>query len=93
MTVDVIFRCSGCDATARGTAPLRREFRSLSGRTYGFGYPVAANNVEDVVPEGWVAYDPWTYCTYCPDCYAYVVGEDAEREAATEEKHATPSDP
>ena len=79
--VRVIFECGGCDAKAEGTDRLRLEFRGVTGRNYGFGRPVAANTVDDVVPEGWVAYDPWTYCTYCPKCYAEVVGEEEAQDA------------
>ena len=24
---------------------------------------------EDHAPEGWVVFDPYTLCTYCPDCW------------------------
>lgn len=80
MPVKVIFECSGCWKTADGTDGLRKEFRSVSGRSYGFGSAVPANTVEDITPDGWVAYDPWTYCTYCPTCYAEVCGDDAAKE-------------
>lgn len=70
MSVHVEFRCGGCDAVSAGTEPLRVEFRSFSGRSYGVGKAVASNTVEDVCPEGWIAYDPYTYCTYCPTCAA-----------------------
>jgi len=66
--VKVLFECGGCDAKAEGTDYLRREFRSISGRSYGIGGAVEVNSVDDVVPEGWVAFDPYTYCCYCPVC-------------------------
>lgn len=80
MPVKVLFECGGCDAKAEGTDRLRREFVSITGRGYGFGSARPANTIEDVTPAGWVAYDPWTYCTYCPACYAEVCG-DAAKEA------------
>ncbi len=70
MTIRVVFECGGCDATAEGTTWLKKEFVSFSGRSHGFGRAVPANTVEDVTPEGWVAFDPYTYCTYCPTCWA-----------------------
>jgi hypothetical protein len=71
--VEVIFRCDGCHKEEIGTAPLRREFRSLSGRSWGIGGSVKVNPVENVTPEGWVAYDPYTYCTYCPECWKSII--------------------
>jgi len=76
MGVEVTFECGGCFKTAEGTDRLRKEFMSFSGRGYGFGTVGPANTVEDVTPEGWVAYDPWTYCTYCPDCWAKINSDD-----------------
>ena len=69
MSVLVRFECSGCDAKADGTKPLRKEFVSVSGRSYGIGSAQWAVRVEDVVPEGWMPFDPYTYCTYCPKCW------------------------
>jgi hypothetical protein len=68
MGVTVLFRCGGCEASAAGTTSLRKEFVSVSGRSWGFGRAVMTNTVEDVTPEGWTAFDPYTYCTYCPKC-------------------------
>lgn len=73
MGVKVVFECGGCFATVEGTDRLRREFVSFSGRSYGFGRNVPANTVEDVTPEGWIAYDPYTHCTYCPTCWQSIV--------------------
>lgn len=75
MSVYVTFECGGCDAKVKGTLPLAREFRSFSGRGHGFGSRggVETVGVLDVVPEGWVAFDPYTYCTYCPTCWAEIM--------------------
>lgn len=69
MSVRVIFECGGCDAKSEGTKALRKRFMSVSGRDYGIGGPVWDVSVEDVVPEGWIAFDPITYCCYCPTCW------------------------
>lgn len=79
MGVTVVFSCGGCDATANGTKPIRKEFRSFSGRGYGFGRAVITPLVEDVAPEGWVAFDPYTYCTYCPKCWNEIVNPEDEQ--------------
>ena len=73
MSVQVIFHCNGCFAKAEGTDRLRVTFRSFSGR---FGRVVATNTVADITPEGWIAYDPYTFCTYCPKCWAQVIGDE-----------------
>jgi len=73
MSVNVVFRCGGCDAVAEGTKALRKRFQSLSGRDWGFGGPVWDAHVEDVVPEGWVAFDPYTYACYCPTCWTGIM--------------------
>jgi len=78
MSVRVIFNCSGCGKTEPGTGPIRKVFRSFSGRDYGFGRAVYENTIEDVVPDGWMAYDPWTQCTYCPECWKSVLTPEEE---------------
>lgn len=82
MSVTVKFSCNGCNAVAEGTKPLRREFVSFSGRSYGWGTHRMTVGVEDVLPEGWVAFDPCTQCCYCPTCWAGIVGEDNGAEGA-----------
>jgi len=72
MSVTVHFACSGCNATAEGTKPLRWEFVSFSGRSYGFGSQRQTVNVSDVIPKGWIAADPYTYVTYCPKCWTEI---------------------
>ncbi len=72
MSVRVVFECGGCFAKAEGTAPLRREFVSVSGRSYGIGSVVPVNTVEDVTPTGWIAFDPYTSCCYCPTCWSEI---------------------
>ena len=86
MTVTVKFSCGGCDAVAEGTDWLRREFRSISGRSYGLGHVVPANTVEDVTPDGWIAFDSYTYATYCPKCWSEIEQgvEDAPAPARSE---------
>ena len=65
--IKVIFECGGCDATAEGR--LWRKFRSFSGRSYGFG-TYHTTTPQEAAPEGWIAFDPYTQVTYCPDCWA-----------------------
>jgi hypothetical protein len=78
VSVRVVFDCSGCSAKAEGTAPLRYEFRSFTGRSSGFGNNAPSNSVVDVTPPGWIAADPYTCATYCPDCWATIVAPKVE---------------
>lgn len=72
MTVEVTFRCGGCDASTEATGPLRRRYEPI--RPGSNLCRTVTDAVEDIVPEGWVAYDPYTHCTYCPSCWA-TIGE------------------
>ncbi len=69
MPVTITLECGGCFAKTEGTAALRREFVSLSGQDHGWGQ-FRTGTVEDITPDGWVAFDPYTQCTYCPACWA-----------------------
>lgn len=62
------FACSGCDATAEGTKPLRQ------GIVTEHGLAVEPVRAIDTVPEGWVLFDPYTGCTYCPTCWQEIEG-------------------
>lgn len=80
MSVKVIFECDVCRGAADGTDHLRVKLQSFSGR--GFGRVIQANTVRDITPAGWVAYDPYTYATYCPQCWSEIEsidGPEAQR--------------
>ena len=68
MSVTVRFECGGCFAKTEGTKWIGSEFISLTGRGYGFGH-WKRDTVESVAPDGWVAFDPYTQCCYCPKCW------------------------
>ena len=69
MSVKVIFKCSGCDAIADGTDTIKKQFVSFSGKGHGFGRYILYPPIEEIVPEGWVAFDPYTLTTYCKKCW------------------------
>lgn len=79
MGVQLKLSCGGCDATAAGTGALRKRFRSLNGKGYGFG-SWQLDNPEDLTPEGWVMFDPYTMCTYCPKCWQSIITPEDETE-------------
>lgn len=72
MSTYCIYQCGGCDAEAKSRA-LSRRFESVSGRSYGFGRWIY-DTPESVAPAGWVVFDPYTGCTYCPSCWREIEG-------------------
>ena len=79
MSVTLTFSCSGCGATAEGTRPMRKE--------YGWGTARWQESPDALAPKGWVAADPYTYCCYCPKCWAEIVaGHPAVNAAGPEER-------
>lgn len=74
--VTVLFRCDGCEAQAPGTDRITQEFRSFSGRSWGFGKYHTAS-VLSVCPEGWIAFD-LIGATYCPKCAAEIFPEGGD---------------
>ena len=68
--ISLTFRCGGCEAQAEGTTFLQRKRTvTVQGADGSWGY-YTDPKAEDVMPEGWIAFDPWTQCTYCPKCWA-----------------------
>ena len=33
----------------------------------------ATRSIEQAAPDGWIAFDPWTGCCYCPDCWCDIL--------------------
>ena len=73
MTVMLDLSCGGCDATAR-VGPLRMRFHGTRG-DWGFGAAIV-DDPRGLTPEGWRMFDPWTYCTFCPTCWASLTAVD-----------------
>ncbi len=71
MSVTIHLSCCGCDATAEGTAPIRRQWVSISGGNLHKVQQVPPT-ITDLAPEGWVMFDPYTLVTYCPKCWAEI---------------------
>ena len=81
MSVHLALTCDGCPATAT-TDYLRKRFVSFSGRDHGFGH-FYVGDPEKLTPDGWVMFDPYTQCTYCPKCWAAIeerAGSNAEQD-------------
>jgi len=75
MSITATFKCDGCDEKAEGTTWFFRTFRSISGRSWGLG-SYTYNRVQDLTPEGWIDFDPYTGCCYCPACWKGIMHEE-----------------
>ena len=71
--ITVNFECGGCFAKTSGTTWLKRRFVSASGLTWGIGH-YEYDTPQDVAPDGWVAFDSYTGCCYCPECWQGIEG-------------------
>lgn len=70
MSIKILFECDGCFGVVESDR-VTREFESFSGKGHGFGR-WSAPKVADYAPNGWFAFDPYTSCTYCPECWAEI---------------------
>lgn len=71
--ITVQFECGECFAKVQGITWLSRRFVSITGKSWGFGH-YEYDTPQDVVPEGWIAFDPYTGCCYCPACWGEIEG-------------------
>lgn len=76
MSTRLHLKCDGCDAETT-TAPIRRRFVSLTGKSYGFGQWHEPDLDAAVEPTGWTWSDV-IGCTYCPTCRASIEKGSAE---------------
>lgn len=77
MGVYVSLTCNGCPAAVSGIrlGIVLDEFP----RRHAIGMEWVSERrqtIEEVVPEGWVPFDPYTNATYCPGCWASIVAAD-----------------
>lgn len=77
MSVQVRFHCDGCTKVAEGTERIRSDFVSVSGRSYGVG-SFREEPASTKAPEGWVPFDPFTRCCYCPECWQQIAEATGE---------------
>jgi len=83
VSIKITFECSGCFVTVAGTRPLGSRWDAI--HTFSDGGSVGRyvdDRPQDVAPEGWVAFDPYTRCCYCPKCWASIIApKDGEATA------------
>lgn len=86
MGVTIHLSCNGCDAEVDGTRSLRQEFVPIvPGGSFGY-YQLP--DVSALVPDGWVAWDPYTQATYCPTCWASIKTDPEPSAQGTQEAKA-----
>ena len=78
MGVYVSLTCCGCTAAVSGLrlGIIHDELprRHAAGMEW---VSERRQTVEEVAPDGWMPFDPYTNATYCPDCWASIVGGDS----------------
>lgn len=80
MSVSLTLKCDGCSATTEPVR-VRREFISINGKGYGFGSWHVPRVDEVECADGWVMFDPYTSCTYCPTCWQ-TIEADSETDSS-----------
>ena len=75
MTIRATYSCDGCFTKIEGTTWFQRKFISATGKPYGLG-TYTYSSVQDLTPTGWVDFDPFTGCCYCPECWKSIEGEE-----------------
>ena len=77
--ITLTFSCGGCDKVVPG---VLRPGIAVSGFApdvkFEFMVARSSTRIQDHAPEGWIAFDPYTQCTYCPDCWAGIEQEQPE---------------
>ena len=80
MAIKVKYACDGCHIEADAATWPRRHFHSINGKGYGFGH-WSFDNFNDIAPEGWVPFDPYTGCCYCPKCWDEIESQPSAKTA------------
>jgi len=75
MGTKIKMRCGECLAEAE--VPINRTFKSFNGKGHGFGVVHTPSIDEAVEASGWVWSDPYTRCTYCPECWKAIESGEA----------------
>lgn len=81
ITATIHYNCGGCDAKVDVEVDrLDSRFHGVTGHEYGFGHwDEPKIDVVEHCPEGWMAFDPYTRCCYCPGCVEEIWPDPEER--------------
>lgn len=77
MPVYATFKCDGCFDEKQSAGWFKRLFISVNGRSWGIG-SYQYTQMEELTPEGWVAFDPYTSCCYCPNCWKEITYDKSD---------------
>lgn len=75
MSIVATFNCDGCHRFQASKKIPQRRFIGVNGKSHGFGH-WEYDTFEDIAPNDWVAFDPYTGCCYCPECWAGILSGD-----------------
>lgn len=81
--IKITYSCGGCFKEASQTRMPRRHFDSMDGSGTGFGV-WRFDTIEDVAPEGWEVFDPYTGVTYCKECWGEIEGTNYSQDAVNQ---------
>lgn len=73
--IRITYQCSGCEASETVSARVDRDVVSTGhviGGVVCDRVLTKRPTIEGVAPEGWMPFDPYTDCTYCPECWASI---------------------
>ena len=70
--IQIFYECGGIDASAQ-TEKLRVTKRIDLDPKVISTYDDIQTIIERNAPEGWMCFDPWTNCCYCPNCWASIL--------------------
>ena len=78
MTIDITYKCGGCcaEAEVRGVRQTTTQVSALMAL-------ISTPTLRTSAPKGWVAFDPYTGCTYCPDCWTEIEKPTAPAPSST----------
>lgn len=71
MSITVTYECSGCDAIETVRGLMQRWDLIRPGATFDL-CQIRTPTIKTAAPEGWMPFDPYTGCCYCPKCWAWI---------------------
>lgn len=67
MSIHIVYFCSGCPREATVNVGANVISVPIGGGIDRVA--VEKPRVDESAPDGWIAFDPYTHVTYCPECW------------------------
>ena len=67
---DLTLACNGCCDTVTVPVEVKVRYDPISHRVVRSEAVIPT--VYELAPTGWIVNDPYTHCTYCPECWQKV---------------------